>query len=98
MSKRLQSPIHPGAVLREDYLLPMGISTDALAEAIHVPSARVSEIVDEMRGITADTALRLARYFGTDARSWLNLQQHYELECAKRDIGPHLLEIHPRAA
>ena len=79
-------------------MVPMGLSSNPLARAIHVTPARVNEIVKEQRGISADTALRMARYFGTDAQSWLNLQQHYELECARRDLGGVLDEIHPRAA
>jgi len=98
MTKKLLPPVHPGEVLREEYMTPMGISSNALARAIHVTPARVNEIVNERRGISADTALRLARYFGTDAQSWLNLQQHYELECARRDLVGVLAEIHPRAA
>ena len=97
MTKKLP-PIHPGEILREEFMVPMGLSSNALARAIHVTPARVNEIVKEQRGITADTALRLARYFGTDAQSWLNLQQHYELECAQRDLGPVLRGIQPRAA
>jgi addiction module HigA family antidote len=91
-------PVHPGEILREEYLVPLQLSANALAKAIGVTAARVNEIVNERRGITADTALRLARYFGTDAQSWLNLQQHYELECAQRSLGPALAKIHPRAA
>jgi addiction module HigA family antidote len=97
MAKKLP-PIHPGEILREEFMMPMGLSSNALAKAIHVTPARVNEIVKEQRGITADTALRLARYFGTDAQTWLNLQQHYELECAQRELGPALREIRPRAA
>lgn len=77
---------------------PMDLSSSALARAIHVTPARINEIVNEQRGITADTALRLARYFGTDAQSWINLQKNYELECAKREMGDTLKDIHPRAA
>ncbi len=91
-------PIHPGEVLREEFMLPLGLSSTALANAIGVTPARVNDIVRERRGISADTALRLARYFGTDAQSWVNLQQHYELETARRELGNSLTHIRPRAA
>jgi antitoxin HigA-1 len=76
-------PVHPGEVLREDYLIPLGMSVNALAKALHVPTPRLNEVARERRGITADTALRLARYFGGDAQSWLNLQAMYELRMAE---------------
>ena len=79
-------------------MLPFGISSTALANAIGVTPARVNDIVRERRGITADTALRLARYFGTDAQSWVNLQKNYELEIARRELGSRLGHIRPRAA
>ncbi|QDE40130.1 HigA family addiction module antidote protein [Luteibacter pinisoli] len=91
-------PIHPGEILREDYMRPMGLSANALALAIGVTAARVNELVNGKRGLTADTALRLARYFGTDPRSWMNLQLNYELELAERRIGDALENIRPRAA
>lgn len=72
-------PIHPGEILREEYLKPMGMSVNALSKALHVPATRMNEIVRENRGVSADTALRLARYFGTSARFWLNLQVEFEL-------------------
>jgi antitoxin HigA-1 len=77
---------------------PFGLSSNALALAIGVTAARVNELVSGKRGITADTALRLARYFGTDPHSWMNLQLHYELELAERRIGDALARIQPRAA
>ena len=98
MTKKLLPPVHPGEILREEFMVPMELSSNALARAIHVTPARINEIVNEQRGITADTALRLARYFGTDAQTWLNLQQNYELECARRSLGDALGQIHPRAA
>ena len=76
-------PVHPGEVLREDFLLPAGLTAHALARALHVPAPRINDIVRERRGITADTAMRLARYFGGDAHSWLNLQTIYDLRLAE---------------
>lgn len=83
MFKNGMRPVHPGEVLREDYLVPMGLSANALAKALNVPAPRINDIVLERRGITADTALRLARYFGGDAHSWMNLQSSYELRLAE---------------
>ncbi len=91
-------PVHPGEILREEFMLPFGLSSTALAKAIGVTPARVNDIVRERRGITADTALRLARYFGTDAQSWMNLQKNYELETAQRALSGDLAHIRPRAA
>ncbi|MDP4534716.1 HigA family addiction module antitoxin [Alkalimonas collagenimarina] len=97
MFKNGMRAVHPGEVLREDYLEPLNMSANALAQALRVTPARINEIVREKRGITADTALRLARYFGGDAQSWLNLQAIYDLKRAEqengekinRDISPH---------
>ena len=75
-------PIHPGEILREEFMLPRGLSQNALARALNVPPRRINEIVLEKRGITADTALRLSRYFGTRPAWWLDLQTHYDLETA----------------
>lgn len=83
MSKRDFPPIHPGEILREEFLLPLGISQYRLAKEIHVPPRRINEIVLEKRGITADTAIRLGLYFTTTAQFWLNLQARYELEVAR---------------
>lgn len=77
-------PIHPGEVLREDFLRPAGLTANALAKALRVPAPRINDIVRERRGITADTAMRLARFFGGDAQSWLNLQTQYNLRIAER--------------
>ncbi len=82
-SKNGMRPVHPGEVLREDFLIPSGMSANALAKALHVPTPRINDVVLERRGITADTAMRLARYFGGDARSWLNLQVVYDLRVAE---------------
>ena len=76
-------PIHPGEVLREDYLKPLGMSAHALAIALHVPPSRVNDIVLERRGVTVDTAMRLVRYFGGDVKSWLNLQMAYDIKIAE---------------
>lgn len=73
-------PVHPGEILREEYLGPLGLSVNALAMALGVPATRLHEIVKERRGVTADTAQRLARYFGGDAASWLALQADYDLK------------------
>jgi addiction module HigA family antidote len=74
-----RTPVHPGEMLREEFMKPLGISINGLALELHVPVTRISEIVNERRGITADTALRLARHFGTSADFWMNLQKDYEL-------------------
>jgi antitoxin HigA-1 len=73
-------PIHPGEILREDYMKPMELTAHRLGMALHVPATRIAEIIHERRSITADTAIRLGRYFGTTARFWLNLQTAYDLE------------------
>src|SRR6476619_7333281 len=83
MSKNGMRPIHPGEILREEYLAPLNLTPHALSKALHVTPARINDIVNERRGITADTALRLARYFGGDAYSWLNLQAIYDLRVAE---------------
>jgi addiction module HigA family antidote len=77
------APIHPGEILREEFMLPRGLSQNALARALNVPPRRINEIVLERRGITADTALRLARYFGTSAEMWAGLQADYDLRRAR---------------
>jgi addiction module HigA family antidote len=97
MSRKLP-PIHPGEILREEFMVPFGLSSTALANAIGVTPARVNDIARERRGISANTALRLARYFGTDAQSWMNLQKNYELEVARHELGRNLDHIRPRAA
>ena len=86
-------PIHPGEVLREEFLVPLDLSANRLATAIHVPANRISEIVSERRAITADTALRLSRAFGTTPEFWLNLQQTYELRIAEHEISRELPKI-----
>lgn len=92
-------PIHPGEILREEYLDPLEMSVSALSRALHVPPTRMNEIVRENRGITADTALRLARFFGTSERFWLNLQVEYELRKAQIDKAEQVArEVQPHAA
>src|SRR6266542_3988007 len=91
MIKHGMRPIHPGEILREEYLLPLGLSANALAKALHVPAARINDIVRERRGVTPDTALRLARYFRTDAQSWLNLQLSYDLKTTERRMAAQIL-------
>ena len=99
MVRNKMRPIHPGEILREEYLVPLDISVNALAKALNVTPARMNEIVRERRGVTADTALRLARYFGTDARSWLNLQAAYDLRVAEIAQARRIIAtIRPRAA
>ncbi len=90
MAQQKIAPIHPGEILAEEFLGPLEISQYRLAKDISVPPRRINEIVHGKRAITADTALRLARYFGTSERFWLNLQAHYELELQKERLGPRL--------
>lgn len=92
-------PIHPGEILREDFLKPLGLTANRLAINLRVPAARIGEIVNGRRAITADTALRLARYFGTSPQFWTNLQANYEIELAKDALGSQLEdEIKPYRA
>lgn len=96
MTKNGMRPIHPGEILREDFLAPLSMTAHALSKALHVTPTRVNDIVHEKRGITADTALRLARYFGGDAQSWLNLQQAYDLKIIEKTKLKKILdEIKP---
>ena len=90
MSVREIPPIHPGELLLEEYLKPMSISQYRLAKDINVDPRRINEIIRGQRSITADTALRLARYFGTSERFWLNLQSRYDLELQKMELGDRL--------
>jgi addiction module HigA family antidote len=78
------APVHPGEILREDFMKPLGVSINKLALELHVPATRIHEIVHERRRITADSALRLARYFNTNPEFWLNLQNFYDLEVERR--------------
>lgn len=90
MKKKRLDPIHPGEVLLEEFLKPMGLSQNKLALGIGVPSRRINEIVLEKRRITADTALRLSRFFGTSAEFWLGLQSHYDLDVTADALGGRL--------
>jgi addiction module HigA family antidote len=83
-TQELLAPVHPGEILREDFMRPLGLSVNKLALELHVPATRIGEIVHERRRITAETALRLARYFKTNAEFWLNLQNFYDLEQIRR--------------
>lgn len=99
MYKNGMRPVHPGEVLREDYLVPLGMSVNALANALNVPAPRINDVVRGRRGVSADTAMRLARYFGSDARSWLNLQAAYDLRVAEIENAKRIeREVHPAAA
>ena len=92
-------PIHPGEILREEFLVPLGLSASALALELKVPAPRINDIVRERRAVTPDTALRLSRYFGTSPEFWMDLQTAYDLKIAARDSGEKIeAEISPRAA
>lgn len=92
-------PVHPGEILREDYLKPLGLSANALAQALKVPTSRINDIVLERRGVTVDTALRLVRYFGGDVQSWMNLQTAYEIKIAGKELARKIEEeVQPLAA
>jgi len=92
-------PIHPGEILREEFLSPLGMSAHQLALALRVPATRINDIVNERRGITADTALRLSRYFGTTPKFWMNIQASWELEMAEDELGNEVRrEVLPRTA
>jgi len=94
MSKRLP-PMHPGEVLREEFLLPLKLSSGALARKMDVPRTRIERIAEEKIGITADTALRLSKALGTTPQLWLNLQTDYDLQMAQRALGKKLAKIEP---
>ena len=89
ISKKIQ-PIHPGEILMEEFLKPLNISQYKLAKDINVPARRINEIIHGTRGVTADTALRFAKFFGTTAQFWLNLQSHYELEVQEEILADRL--------
>lgn len=95
MSEKLYPPIHPGEVLMEDFIEGFGITQNKLAVSIGVPPRRINEIVHSKRAITADTALRLGRYFGVDPQFWLNLQTRYDLEIAQDRVAEQVAAITP---
>jgi addiction module HigA family antidote len=91
-------PVHPGEILRDE-LAELGMSARAFARALDIPVNRVTQILREQRGVSADTALRLGRYFGTSPEFWMDLQSDYELRRAQREVGPAIAQaVHPRAA
>src|SRR5713226_878568 len=102
MSKRESRmlPVHPGEILREDFMKPLGVTVNKLALELHVPATRIGEIVHQRRRITAETALRLARYFHTNAEFWLNLQNFYDLEVTRRSgkVSEIARQVHPGPA
>ena len=89
MARQLD-PIHPGEILREEFMAPLDLSANALSLALRVPATRIGEIVRGRRGISPETALRLGRYFGTSPEVWMNLQQRYDLEIAREELQPAL--------
>ena len=97
--KTIMAPVHPGEILREEFLTPMGLSINALARALRVPPSQVSGIVNEKRGVSAIMALRLARYFGCSAELWLGLQQDFELDVARDEAWERIaIVVLPRAS
>ncbi|HJU22850.1 MAG TPA: HigA family addiction module antitoxin [Casimicrobiaceae bacterium] len=99
MTRNRMRPIHPGEILREEFLMPLQMSAHALSQAIRVPATRVNDIVNAKRGITADTALRLARYFGNSPDFWMNLQAAYDLRATEREASVRIeREVSPREA
>jgi antitoxin HigA-1 len=100
MNRQLKNgmrPVHPGEILREEYLLPLHMSANRLAATLGIPTNRITEILNERRAITADTALRLARALGTSPDFWLNLQKRFELRTAELELGAKLKAIKPIA-
>ena len=98
MKKNGMRPVHPGEILREDYLVPLGMSANALANALKIPAPRINDIVRERRAVSPDTAMRLARYFGTTPEFWMNLQTAFDLRVAQREAGSIITrEVQPMA-
>lgn len=97
-AETVMAPVHPGEILLEEFLGPLGVSQYQLAKAVNVPARRINEIVHGQRRISADTALRLARYFGTSERFWINLQARYDLEVERDRLGTALDDIQPLSA
>lgn len=85
-------PVTPGAILLHDFMVPLGLSANALAKALHVPANRITAILSATRGITADTAMRLARYFGTTPQLWMNLQTSYDLRVTESSVGQRIAQ------
>ncbi len=97
--RSLSAPIHPGEILLEEFMKPLGLTSNALALALRVPATRMNAIVNEARGITADTALRLSRYFSTTSEFWMNLQRDYDLRLATRASRAEIeRDVRPRTA
>jgi antitoxin HigA-1 len=90
MTENRMRPIHPGEIIKEDLMTPRGLSANALAKALHVPANRITSILNARRGVTADTALRLAHYTGTSAAFWMNLQSAYDLRTTERERGAEI--------
>lgn len=96
MATNKMRPIHPGEILREEYLAPLGLTPHALAMELRVPAPRINDVVREKRGVTVDTALRLSRYFNTTPQFWMNLQSSYDLKIAEHEAGKKIeQEVHP---
>ena len=96
IDKQKMRPVHPGEILREEFLLPLGMTPNALSIELRVPAPRINEVVRERRGITTDTALRLARFFNTTPQFWLNLQTSFDLKQTEMAVGDKIEhEIHP---
>lgn len=99
MSKNNMRPIHPGEILREEFLVPLGMTANALSIELRVPAPRINDVVRERRGITSDTALRLARFFNTTPQFWLNLQTTFDLKQTEMAVGEQIVhDIHPMHA
>jgi addiction module HigA family antidote len=99
MNAKNLAPVHPGEILQQEFIVPMGLSQNKLALALHVPARRINEIVLGKRSITADTALRLSRYFKNSAQFWLGLQMDFDLDVAEDKLEDRInSEIHPRMA
>jgi addiction module HigA family antidote len=96
MTSKALAPVHPGEILREEFLAPLGMSPYALAAALRVPRTRVERLVREETAVTPDTALRLARYFGTTPEFWLGIQARFDVETARQCLDPDIAAIKPR--
>ena len=92
------APVHPGEILREEFLIPLNLTTGKVAKALDLPRTRIERIADETTGITPDTALRLAKFFGNSAQFWLNLQSHYDLLVVEKQLAKTISGIEPHKA